>query len=80
MTAINQEVIKDPAQINVDGYGRGLAVRDDRGVSDAALSVSEYHEFLTANWDQTQRHTQGPDGRIEVKSHNLAAKLAFWSL
>jgi glycine cleavage system H protein len=61
MTAVNQDVLKDPSTINVDGYGRGwlFAMTGDLG---GTLSVEEYHEFLSANWDQTQRILKGQMG------------------
>jgi glycine cleavage system H protein len=54
LTVINQEVLRDPSTINVDGYGRGWLFEMSGGL-DCTLSAQEYHDFLTANWDQTQR-------------------------
>jgi glycine cleavage system H protein len=61
ITAINQEVLKDPSAINVDGYGRGWLF-EIAGPSDATLDVQGYYDFLTANWDQTQRILKGQMG------------------
>jgi len=61
LTTINQEVLKDPSTINVDGYGRGwlFEVAGDAG---ASLDAQGYHEFLASNWDQTQRILKGQMG------------------
>src|SRR5262245_3477805 len=61
MNIINQEVLKDPSAINVDGYGRGwlFAMIGD---TTATLDAHGYHDFLAANWDQTQRILKGQMG------------------
>lgn len=61
MTAINQDVLKDPSAINVDGYGRGWLF-ELAGTIDGTLDVRVYHDFLSANWDQTQRILKGQMG------------------
>ena len=61
MTAINQEVLKDPSQINVDGYGRGWLF-EMAGDLSGTMDVQGYHDFLAANWDQTQRILKGQMG------------------
>jgi glycine cleavage system H protein len=61
MTAINQDVLKDPSIINVDGYERGWLFEMAGGL-DGALDVEGYHAFLAANWDQTQRILKGQMG------------------
>jgi glycine cleavage system H protein len=61
LTAINQEVLKDPSQINVDGYGRGWLF-EMSGETAGTMDVNEYHEFLNKNWDQTQRILKGQMG------------------
>ena len=55
---LNQEVLKDPSAINLDNYGAGwlFEMASDTG---ARLSVAEYHEFLAANWEKTQRLLKG---------------------
>jgi glycine cleavage system H protein len=61
MQEINQDVLKDPSQINVDCYGVGWLF--EMTASDAGtMSVPEYFDFLTANWEQTQRILKGQMG------------------
>jgi glycine cleavage system H protein len=61
LAALNQEVLKDPSHINVDGYGRGwlFEMAGDLG---GTLDAQGYHDFLAANWDQTQRILKGQMG------------------
>jgi glycine cleavage system H lipoate-binding protein len=54
-------VLKDPSLINVDGYGRGWLF-EMTGSLDGTLDVQGYHDFLAANWDQTQRILKGQMG------------------
>jgi glycine cleavage system H protein len=61
LTAVNQEVLKDPSTINVHGYGRGWLF-EMTGDLAGTLSAQEYHDFLAANWDQTQRILKGQMG------------------
>ena len=61
LSAINQEVLKDPSAINVDGYGRGWLF-EMTGDLAGTLTAQEYHDFLDANWDQTQRILKGQMG------------------
>jgi glycine cleavage system H protein len=61
LTAINQDVLRDPSTINVDGYGRGWLF-EMAGDPSGTLSAREYHDFLAANWDQTQRILKGQMG------------------
>jgi glycine cleavage system H protein len=61
LTTINQDVLRDPSTVNVDGYGQGWLF-DLAGNLDNTLSAQEYHDFLAANWDQTQRILKGQMG------------------
>jgi glycine cleavage system H protein len=61
MTVINQDVLKDPSQINVDGYGKGWLF-EMSGDAGGTLDAHGYHDFLAANWDQTQRILKGQMG------------------
>jgi glycine cleavage system H protein len=61
LTTINQEVLKDPSLINVDGYGRGWLF-EIAGSLDTTLDVEGYRDFLDATWDQTQRILKGQMG------------------
>ena len=56
--SFNQDVLKDPSAINLDNYGAGWLFEMKGGAS-ATLSVVEYHEFLAANWEKTQRLLKG---------------------
>jgi glycine cleavage system H protein len=61
LTAINQDVLRDPSTINVDGYGRGWLF-EMSGDPAVTLSAAEYHDYLAANWAQTQRILKGQMG------------------
>src|SRR5262249_29098902 len=61
LTTINQDVLKDPSQINVDGYGQGWLF-EMTGDAGGTLDAQAYHDFLAANWDQTQRILKGQMG------------------
>lgn len=54
----NEEVLKDPSAINVDNYGAGWLL-EMAGSEAATMSVQEYHQFLEANWENTQRILKG---------------------
>jgi glycine cleavage system H protein len=58
ITVFNQELLNDPSAINVDTHGAGWLFEMD---ADAAgtLTVKEYHQFLDANWEKTQRTLKG---------------------
>jgi glycine cleavage system H protein len=58
LVTFNQELLKDPSPINLDNYGAGWLFEMD-GAGSAALSVNEYHDFLAANWEKTQRLLKG---------------------
>ena len=54
----NEDVLKDPSAINVDNYGAGWLFEMD-GDAGTTLTVEEYHQFLAANWEKTQRTLKG---------------------
>jgi len=54
----NRVLLKDPSAINVDKYGAGWLF-DMAGDAGVTKDVHEYHAFLTANWDKTQRLIKG---------------------
>jgi glycine cleavage system H protein len=54
----NTEVLKDPSAINVDGYGAGWLFEMEAEAG-PLLSSQEYHDYLTANWEKTQRLIKG---------------------
>jgi glycine cleavage system H protein len=58
LVAFNPELLKDPSGINVDGYGAGWLF--DMECDSASLcGVDEYYQFLSDNWDKTQRLIKG---------------------
>ncbi len=61
LLAINQDVLKDPSTINVDGYGRGWLF-ELVGDSTSTMDAQAYHDYLASNWDQTQRILKGQMG------------------
>jgi glycine cleavage system H protein len=56
--AFNPELLKDPSGINVDGYGEGWLFEIDC-VAETLWNVDEYYQFLTDNWEKTQRLIKG---------------------
>jgi glycine cleavage system H protein len=54
----NQELLNDPSPINLDNYGAGWLF-DMAGDAGTTLDVQEYHVFLAANWEKTQRTLKG---------------------
>mgnify|MGYP001485630903 CR=1 FL=1 len=61
LAAVNQEVLKDPSAINVDGYGDGWLF-ELAGSLDGTFDAQGYYDYLTANWDGTQRILKGQMG------------------
>jgi glycine cleavage system H protein len=54
IVAFNKALLNDPSAINADGYGAGWLFEmaaDPAGT----MGVEEYHAFLAAGWEQTQR-------------------------
>ena len=58
LVTFNEELLKDPSPINVDNYGAGWLFEMESAGS-TTLSVDEYHQFLAANWEKTQRALKG---------------------
>lgn len=58
LVEFNRDLLKDPSAINVDKYGAGWLF-EMRGDATLARSVTEYHQFLTDNWEKTQRLIKG---------------------
>ena len=58
VVAFNQEVLKDPSGINLDHYGAGWLF-DMTCAGATLMSVREHHQFLTDNWEKTQRLIKG---------------------
>jgi glycine cleavage system H protein len=58
LVRFNQDLLKDPSAINVDNYGAGWLF-DLAGSMDDTLTAQQYHDFLEANWEKTQRMLKG---------------------
>lgn len=54
----NPEVLKDPSAINLDPYGTGWLFEME-GDPSVLVSAADYHTFLDANWEKTQRMLKG---------------------
>src|SRR5881398_2271284 len=50
----NQELLKDPSGINVDGYGNGWLFEMSGDIG-ATMDVQGYYDYLATGWDNTQR-------------------------
>ena len=61
LVGINQEMLKDPSGINVDGYGIGWLV-EVAGSAEGTMTMQEYFQYLETNWEQTQRILKGQMG------------------
>lgn len=61
MLAINQELLKDPSGINVDGYSAGWLFEMSGNLTHT-LDVQAYYEHLAAGWENTQRILKGQMG------------------
>lgn len=51
----NKELLTDPSAINADNYGDGWLFEMTVDAAAETMNVSEYHAYLTANWEATQR-------------------------
>lgn len=58
IVAINRELLKDPSGINVSNYEAGWLF-EMTGDSAGMMDVAEYHAFLEAGWETTQRLLKG---------------------
>lgn len=58
LAGFNAELLSDPSAINTDGYGAGWLF-ELAGDAGATLTVTEYYQFLDANWEKTQRTLKG---------------------
>jgi glycine cleavage system H protein len=58
LTRFNRELLKDPTPINLDLYGAGWLF-EMSGDAAHLMSVQDYHDFLAANWEKTQRMIKG---------------------
>lgn len=58
LVTFNNDLLADPAHINVDSYGAGWLF-DMSGPASGVLAAEEYYQFLEQNWDKTQRMLKG---------------------
>jgi glycine cleavage system H protein len=56
--AFNKELLRDPSAINVDNHGPGWLIEMTGDIA-GTMTVSEYHQFLDAGWETTQRILKG---------------------
>ena len=54
----NEELLRDPTPINVDGYGKGWFFEFDPRNADL-LTADAYVKYLDGTWEDTQRHIKG---------------------
>ena len=54
----NEELLKDPSAINLDGYGTGWLFEME-GDASATMTVEAYYQFLSDTWEKTQRTLKG---------------------
>jgi glycine cleavage system H protein len=58
VATINQELLNDPTPINLDNYGAGWLFEME-GDAAVTLPPEQYHDYLAANWEHTQRLLKG---------------------
>lgn len=58
VVTFNQELLNDPTPINLDNYGAGWLFEMEADVG-GTWTAAEYHQFLDANWEKTQRTLKG---------------------
>ncbi len=61
LLAFNQELLKDPSGINVDGYGGGWLFEMSGDLA-TTFDAQGYYDYLTAGWENTQRILKGQMG------------------
>lgn len=55
----NPALLTDPSAINVDGHGAGWLFEIESPDATPLMDVVQYHQFLSDNWEKTQRHLKG---------------------
>jgi glycine cleavage system H protein len=58
LTLFNLELLRDPSAINVDNHGPGWLFEIE-GDASGTMTVAEYHGYLDAGWETTQRILKG---------------------
>ena len=59
LVAFNEALLVDPSAINVDGHGAGWLFDLDQRTPSPLMDVAAYHQYLTDNWEKTQRLIKG---------------------
>jgi glycine cleavage system H protein len=59
LTMFNTALLNDPSAINVDGHGAGWLFEIDSHDPTPLLDVGQYHQYLSDNWEKTQRLIKG---------------------
>ena len=59
LVAFNDLLLKDPSAINVDGHLGGWLFDVECEDPTPLLDVMSYHQYLTDNWEKTQRLIKG---------------------
>jgi glycine cleavage system H protein len=59
LATFNQALLDDPSAINVDGHGAGWLFEIDSSDPGPLMDVAGYHQFLSDNWEKTQRLIKG---------------------
>jgi glycine cleavage system H protein len=59
LVRFNRALLDDPSAINVDGYGAGWLFEVASTDATPLMDVVRYHQFLTDNWEKTQRMIKG---------------------
>jgi glycine cleavage system H protein len=59
LAVFNPALLDDPSGINSDGYGEGWLFEMEQAAVETLLDVDGYHQYLSDNWEKTQRHLKG---------------------
>ena len=59
LTCFNDALLKDPSGVNVEGYGAGWLFEIASADPSPLMDVGQYHQFLSDNWEKTQRLIKG---------------------
>lgn len=59
LAAFNQALLNDPSAINVDGHGAGWLFEITSDDPSPLMTVEQYFQFLSDNWEKTQRLIKG---------------------
>jgi glycine cleavage system H protein len=58
LAGFNPALLDDPSGINVDAHGGGWLFEME-SAGDGLLTAQEYHQYLSDNWEKTQRMIKG---------------------